>query len=193
MKKFKSILTLLVLLLSTFTNAQEKEQAITIADKMDYDYFFSHLKYFASDELQGRDVASEGYNKAAKYTEKNAGIVLTLALSYSSRWEILEATKQIAKEVKSGNLKPEDITEELFSSKLTTADIPDPELIIRTSGEYRISNFLLWQSAYTEFYFTPILWPDFDEQSLDQAIAVFQSRERRFGRTSDQVKGAINA
>lgn len=134
------------------------------------------------------EFARKALISAAKYTEKNAGIVLTLALSYSSRWEIIEATKQIAKEVKSGNLKPENITEEVFSSKLTTVDIPDPELIIRTSGEYRISNFLLWQIAYSEFYFTETLWPDFTEEEFNKAISSFQNRERRFGKTGSQIK-----
>ena len=132
--------------------------------------------------------AKEALLSASKYTENNTGIVLTLALSYSSRWEILEATKQIALEVKNGNLSPEEITEEVFSSKLSTAGIPDPELIIRTSGEYRISNFLLWQIAYSEFYFTDTLWPDFTEEEFNKAINSFQNRERRFGKTGSQIK-----
>lgn len=134
------------------------------------------------------EFAREALISASKYTEKNTGIVLTLALSYSSRWEILEATKQIAEEVKNGKLKSEDITEEVFSSKLTTAGIPNPELIIRTSGEYRVSNFLLWQIAYSEFYFTDTLWPDFTEEEFNKAINSFQNRERRFGKTGSQIK-----
>ncbi|MEN8927258.1 MAG: isoprenyl transferase [Flavobacteriales bacterium] len=137
------------------------------------------------------EFAREALLSASNYTENNTGIVLTLALSYSSRWEILEATKQIAAEVKNGNLAPEEINEEVFSSKLSTAGIPDPELIIRTSGEYRISNFLLWQIAYSEFYFTETLWPDFTEDEFNKAIDSFQNRERRFGKTSTQLKETL--
>lgn len=132
--------------------------------------------------------AKEAIDSAQKYTQNNSGIVLTLALSYSARWEILNATKQIALAVKNGELNQEDITDEVFSSYLTTAGIPDPELIIRTSGEFRISNFLLWQIAYSEFYFTDTLWPDFKEKDFELAIEAYQNRERRFGKTSKQIK-----
>lgn len=120
-------------------------------------------------------------------TKDNTRMTLVLALNYSSRWEIVEATKKIATEVQNGNLKIEDINTELFSNNLTTKDIPDPELMIRTSGEHRISNYLLWQAAYAEFYFTPVLWPDFRKDDFYQAIIDFQSRERRFGKTSEQL------
>jgi undecaprenyl diphosphate synthase len=120
-------------------------------------------------------------------TKDNTRMTLVLALNYSSRWEIVEATKKIAMEVQHGNLKIEDIDTELFSNNLTTKDIPDPELMIRTSGEHRISNYLLWQAAYAEFYFTPVLWPDFRKDDFYQAIVDFQSRERRFGKTSEQL------
>ena len=120
-------------------------------------------------------------------TKDNTRMTLVLALNYSSRWEIVEATKKIALEVQQGNLKIEDIDTELFSNNLTTKDIPDPELMIRTSGEHRISNYLLWQAAYAEFYFTPVLWPDFRKDDFYQAIVDFQSRERRFGKTSEQL------
>ena len=113
---------------------------------------------------------------------------LVLALSYSSKWEILNATKNIAKDVKNNNLNIDDIDEELFSSHLTTKDIPDPDLLIRTSGELRISNFLLWQLAYSELYFTETCWPDFRKESFYQAIFDYQNRERRFGKTSEQLK-----
>ena len=134
------------------------------------------------------DFAKEALHAASEYTKNNKGIVLTLALSYSSRWEILSATKTIAAKIKNGELKEEEITEELFSEHLSTAGIPDPELIIRTSGEFRISNFLLWQIAYSEFYFTDTLWPDFKEKDFELAIQSFQNRERRFGKTSSQIQ-----
>lgn len=134
------------------------------------------------------DFAREALNSASEYTKHNTGIVLTLALSYSARQEILEATKQIALALKQGTIHQEDINETLFSNNLYTAGIPDPELIIRTSGEFRISNFLLWQIAYSEFYFTDTLWPDFKEEDFNQAINSFQNRERRFGKTSQQLK-----
>jgi undecaprenyl diphosphate synthase len=125
--------------------------------------------------------------EAIKKTSGNKKCTLTLALSYSSRWEIVEAAKMIGLQVKQGLLEPEDINEELFSGKLTTAGMPDPELMIRTSGEYRISNYLLYQLAYAELYFTSKLWPDFRREDLFEAIIDFQKRERRFGMTSEQV------
>lgn len=120
-------------------------------------------------------------------TKDNTRMTLVLALNYSSRWEIVEATKKIALDVHNGFLKVDDIDAALFSSNLTTKDIPDPELMIRTSGEHRISNYLLWQAAYAEFYFTPVLWPDFRKDDFYQAIIDFQGRERRFGKTSEQL------
>ena len=124
-------------------------------------------------------------------TSGNNKMEMFLALSYSSRWEIIEATRKIAELVKSGQLKPEDISQELFSTMLTTKNIPDPELLIRTSGENRISNFLLWQIAYAELYFTPVLWPDFRREHLYEAIYDFQHRERRFGKISEQLNPCI--
>ena len=124
-------------------------------------------------------------------TSGNNKMEMYLALSYSSRWEIIEATRKIAEMVKSEQLKPEDISQELFSSMLTTKNIPDPELLIRTSGENRISNFLLWQIAYAELYFTPVLWPDFRREHLYEAIYDFQHRERRFGKISEQLNHSI--
>jgi len=124
-------------------------------------------------------------------TSGNNKMEMYLALSYSSRWEIIEATRKIAELVKSEQLKPEDISQELFSSMLTTKNIPDPELLIRTSGENRISNFLLWQIAYAELYFTPVLWPDFRREHLYEAIYDFQHRERRFGKISEQLNPCI--
>lgn len=125
--------------------------------------------------------------RAMDKTSANTGLTLILALSYSSRWEIVEATKRLAEDVRIGKITPEEIDGQLFSTHLTTSGIPDPELLIRTSGEYRISNFLLWQIAYTELYFTPTLWPDFTKEEFYRAILDFQNRERRFGLTSEQI------
>jgi undecaprenyl diphosphate synthase len=122
-----------------------------------------------------------------KLTSGCTGLNLIVALSYSSRWEITEAARRISSEVSNGNLDPDSITEADFEKYLTTSGIPDPELMIRTSGELRISNFLLWQLAYTELYFTEKLWPDFGKEDLYSAIIDFQKRERRFGKTSEQI------
>ena len=121
-------------------------------------------------------------------TSVNTGMTMVIALSYSSRWEITKAVQDIANEVKTGILNPEDINEEMIAQHLTTNFMPDPDLLIRTGGEVRLSNYLLWQCAYTEFYFCDTFWPDFHEEDLCQAIAWFQNRERRFGKTSEQVK-----
>lgn len=120
-------------------------------------------------------------------TASNTGMTLVLALSYSSRWEITDAVRKISVKVKNGELNIEDIDDVVVSNNLTTAGIPDPELLIRTSGELRLSNYLLWQMAYTELYFTDTLWPDFREESLYEAIVDYQKRERRFGKTSEQL------
>ncbi|NOX47961.1 MAG: isoprenyl transferase [Chlorobi bacterium] len=125
---------------------------------------------------------------AIKETAHHKRMSLVLALSYSSHWEITDAVRKIAQKVSDGKLVPEDINADLLSKHLTTRDIPDPELLIRTSGEFRISNFLLWQIAYAELYFTNKLWPDFRKEDLYEAIVDYQKRERRFGKTSDQVK-----
>jgi undecaprenyl diphosphate synthase len=126
--------------------------------------------------------------KAIRDTKNNTGLVLVLALSYSSRWEITNAVKQIAEKVEKREIKAENINSELFERFLNTAGFPEPELLIRTSGEYRISNFLLWQIAYSELYFTDTLWPDFRRDHLYKAIISYQKRERRFGRISSQIK-----
>lgn len=125
--------------------------------------------------------------EAIKKTAGNTRLTLTLALSYSSRWEIANAAKKIAADAVAGVLNQEDITEQLFEKYLTTYNLPDPELMIRTSGEHRISNYLLWQLAYAELYFTPRLWPDFRREDLFEAILDYQQRERRFGLTSEQI------
>jgi len=121
-------------------------------------------------------------------TAGNSRMSLVLALSYSSKWEIINAVKQISQKVKKNEIEMNQIDQELFSQHLSTKDIPDPELLIRTSGEYRISNFLLWQIAYSELYFTRKLWPDFRKEDLCEAIFEYQNRERRFGKTSEQIK-----
>ena len=121
-------------------------------------------------------------------TAGNTGLRLVIALSYSARWEIVNAVKQIASAVKAGTLRVEELDEQKVSEAMTTADMPDPDLLIRTSGELRISNFLLWQLAYSELYFTPCLWPDFTVEEFRRAIADYQHRERRFGKTSEQLK-----
>ena len=120
-------------------------------------------------------------------TSQNTGLTLVIALSYSARWEIIEATKRIASAVKDGHLLLEDINEEVLSNYMTTAQMPDPDLLIRTSGELRISNFLLWQLAYSELYFTNCLWPEFTNEEFYHAIVDYQHRERRFGKTSEQI------
>jgi len=133
------------------------------------------------------DKCHKELNNAISKTSLNTGLVLTLALSYSSRHEIVQAAKSIACKVQSGELNTEDIDEEIFENNLYTNGMPNPELLIRTSGEYRISNYLLWQIAYAELYFTPKLWPDFRKEDLYEAILDYQKRERRFGMTSEQV------
>lgn len=127
-------------------------------------------------------------NEALKETSVNTGLNLIMALSYSSRWEIVNAVKQIAVDVKAGKLDVDSISQETVKKYLTTAAFPDPELMIRTSGEYRISNFLLYQIAYAELYFTNTLWPDFRKENLYEAILDYQGRERRFGKTGEQIK-----
>ena len=126
-------------------------------------------------------------DNAISKTSVNTGLVLTLALSYSSRQEIVQSAKSLAAKVKSGELQPDDIDEKMFEDNLYTGGMPNPELLIRTSGEYRISNYLLWQIAYAELYFTSKLWPDFRREDLYEAILDYQKRERRFGMISEQV------
>jgi undecaprenyl diphosphate synthase len=126
--------------------------------------------------------------KTVEKTSQNKGMVLCLALSYGARQEISDAVRKISKSIESGDMTSEDITDELISNSLYTNGIPDPDLLIRTSGEYRISNFLLWQIAYTEIYITPVLWPDFRKEEYLLAIEEFQKRERRFGAISEQLE-----
>ena len=120
-------------------------------------------------------------------TSKNTGLTMVIALSYSARWEIIEAVREAVRLTQTGQLRPEDVTEQMVSSLMTTREMPDPDLLIRTSGEYRISNFLLWQLAYSELYFTDCLWPEFTDEEFYKAIVDYQKRERRFGKTSEQI------
>lgn len=130
---------------------------------------------------------------AIEKTRNNKLMTLVLALSYSGRWDILNAVKNIASEFKKGTLNEGDISEKLFSGFLVTKDIPEPDLLIRTGGDYRISNFLLWESAYTEFYFSKVYWPEFRRKDLYDAVREFQSRERRYGMTTKQIKSSRKA
>jgi undecaprenyl diphosphate synthase len=139
------------------------------------------------------DACRKELQEAIANTDKHTGMTLILALSYSSRWEIVEATKKIAQEIADGKLNTNEINAEIFGQHLNTSAFPDPELLIRTSGEHRISNFLLWQMAYSEFYFTEILWPDFNKEEFYKAILDYQGRERRFGKTSAQLDETLTS
>jgi len=130
---------------------------------------------------------------AEELTKDNTGLTINVAANYGGRWDIVQSVKQLAEKVKAGLLEPDDINEESLSAGLVTANLTEPDLFIRTGGEQRVSNFLLWQLAYTEFYFTKTLWPDFNHENLDAAIDSFCRRERRFGKTSEQIQGIENA
>lgn len=129
-------------------------------------------------------------HETEEHTAANTAMTMVIALSYSSRWEITEATRQIANEVKAGTLNPADINEDTLTKHMATAFMPDPDLLIRTGGEERISNYLLWQIAYSELYFCDTFWPDFSEEELQRAIANYQQRQRRFGKTGAQIEEA---
>lgn len=137
------------------------------------------------------DYAHDQLKESLEITSTNTGLNLIMALSYSSRWELVEAVKQIAEDVHAGKIAPQSITQDTLQQYLCTSQFPDPELMVRTSGEYRISNFLLYQLAYAELYFTNVRWPDFRKENLYEAIIDFQKRERRFGKTSDQINHEI--
>lgn len=131
--------------------------------------------------------------KAEELTQNNTALTLNIAANYGGRWDIADACKELIEDIISERLKVTDINTESLSTKLSLADIPDPDLFIRTGGEHRISNFLLWQLAYTELYFTPVLWPDFDLNELEIALSSFSKRQRRFGQTAEQVESANHA
>lgn len=143
--------------------------------------------HFIGDKTSLPRLVQKQLTKAIEKTRNNTGLKLVLALSYSGRWEILNAMRKLAQDVKNNTIQPDELFCDHFVQYLTTAELPDPELLIRTSGEYRISNFLLWQIAYSELYFTETLWPDFSKEDFFKAIHNFQSRERRFGLTSEQL------
>jgi undecaprenyl diphosphate synthase len=134
------------------------------------------------------EYAQKELNESLQITSQNTGLNLVMALSYSSRWELVQAVQLIAEDVKAGKIDPAVITQNTLQQYLVTSNFPDPELMIRTSGEYRISNFLLYQLAYAELYFTNVRWPDFRKENLYEAILDFQGRERRFGKTGDQIE-----
>ncbi|MCC6279148.1 MAG: isoprenyl transferase [Saprospiraceae bacterium] len=146
------------------------------------------VRLMAIGDIEALPAASlKALREGMENTKNNTRITLVLALNYSAKWEILRAARQLAEQAKNGSLQPADINESVFESALSTTGIPDPELLIRTSGETRISNFLLWQIAYAELYFTPVFWPDFGKKELFEAILSYQRRERRFGMTSEQI------
>jgi undecaprenyl diphosphate synthase len=160
----------------------------TIKDEMDT-LMKNNIRLSSIGDISGLpSKCKEELQNAKDFTSDNSGLTLTLALNYSGRWEITEAVKALARETKEGSLTIEDITQEAIAKHLNTHDMPDPELLIRTSGEMRVSNFLLWQIAYTELYVTPVLWPDFRREHLYEAILSYQQRERRFGKISEQVR-----
>ncbi|MCX6247469.1 MAG: isoprenyl transferase [Bacteroidetes bacterium] len=166
---------------------------VTSVNKERKTFMDNNIRLLAIGDLKNLPARSQGeLKKAIEDTSGNTGLRLVLALSYSSRWEIVEAARSLARQVSAGTLKADEINADSFSGLLTTAEIPDPELLIRTSGECRVSNFLLWQIAYSELYFTPTLWPDFTKEDFYKAIVDYQGRERRFGLTSEQIKQTKN-
>jgi undecaprenyl diphosphate synthase len=149
----------------------------------------NNIRLYAIGNIESLPTAvQKQLQQAIALTDKNTGLKLILALSYGSRFEILGAVKKIAADIHIGKISIDDLNNKVFEKYLDTFSFPDPELLIRTSGEFRLSNFLLWQIAYTELYFTPTLWPDFRREHLYEAILSYQQRERRFGKTTEQIK-----
>jgi undecaprenyl diphosphate synthase len=149
--------------------------------------------FFIGDRSAFQQELQERMESAEILTRENTRMTLNVAANYGGRWDIVQASRHLARKVQQGRIRAEDIDEDTFTQALAIHDTPDPDLFIRTGGEMRISNFLLWQTAYSEFYFTPVLWPDFNEAELDRAFGAYRSRERRFGLTGEQVKGSSNA
>ena len=186
------------LTLYTFSTENWNRPAYEIEALMGLVLSFIEMELFTDNNVKFRMVGDfgrlpESVQKKIKYMEdltaKNDGMTMVVAMSYSSRWELTRAARKIAEQGKEGTLSIDDISEDTVNSQLVTSFMPDPELLIRTGGELRISNYLLWQCAYSEFYFCDTYWPDFDEEELHRAIASYQSRQRRFGKTEAQVEG----
>lgn len=148
---------------------------------------------FVGDKSAFKPAIQQRMTDAEILTANNQQMTINIAVNYGGRWDITQAAKRLAIKVSQGDIQTDDITEETFAQFLALSGSPDPDLFIRTGGEMRVSNFLLWQSAYTELYFTAVLWPDFGKKELQKALAFYQSRERRYGRTSEQVKGTMHA
>jgi undecaprenyl diphosphate synthase len=185
------------LTLYTFSTENWNRPAYEIEALMGLVLGFIEMELFTDNNVKFRmmgdlDRLPKGVQEKIHYMEdltaKNDGMTMVVAMSYSSKWEITKAVRDIAAEVKAGKLSPDDISEDTINSHLLTSFMPDPELLIRTGGELRISNYLLWQIAYSELYFCNTYWPDFSEADLHQAIASYQSRQRRFGKTEAQVE-----
>lgn len=182
-------------------NWQRPEQEVNYLMTLFLNTLKNEIDKLTKNNVQLRMVGNlEGFNqplrewidKSQTLTAKNTGLQLVIAVNYSGQWDIVQAAQRIMNQVKSGKLETEILTREIFAEYLSLADLPAVDLLIRTSGEYRISNFLLWQLAYTELYFTDILWPDFDEHELNKALQFYTQRERRFGCISEQL-AEINA
>jgi len=181
-------------------NWSRPETEVDALMKLLADYLLSELKemqqtgirfHIIGDISRIEPALQDKIEEVCRRTAGNRQMVLTLALNYGGRDDILRAIKQLWKDCQAGKYAMEDLTSELLGRYLSTAAMPDPDLLIRTSGEYRLSNFLLWESAYTEFYFTDVLWPDFGTEDLLAAVKAFQKRERRFGKTSEQIKKGV--
>lgn len=172
-------------LMDLFMNALDREVKVLHENGVRMRFIGDHTAF--QPELQERMLAAQ------QLTGNNDKMTLNVAANYGGRWDIVTATRTLASKVKRGEITPGDISEEAFANCLAMPDSPDPDLFIRTGGEMRISNFMLWQSAYTEFYFSQVLWPDFDDAELDRAIASYRTRERRFGLTSRQVRRRAGA
>ena len=187
------------LTLYTFSTENWNRPAYEIEALMGLVLSFIEMELFTDNNVRFRMVGDfrrlpESVQKKIQYMEdltaKNDGMTMVVAMSYSSRWELTRAARKIAEQVKEGTLSIDEISEDTVNSQLVTSFMPDPELLIRTGGELRISNYLLWQCAYSEFYFCDTYWPDFDEEELHKAIASYQSRQRRFGKTEAQVEAS---